>query len=173
MQKSEKTEIIEELAAQIGGATSMIVADYRGLSVAQITKVRTDLQAADANLVVSKNTLARVAAERSGAGDLVGFLKGPSAIVFVRGDVAAAAKILTDAAASTRILTVRGAVVDGRAFDAADVAALAKLPSRDVLIAQVVRGIAAPISGFVGTLAAIPRGLVIALDQVRQQKEAA
>jgi large subunit ribosomal protein L10 len=173
MQKSQKSEIIEELAGQIGDASSMIVADYRGLSVAQITKIRTDLQAADATLVVSKNTLARVAAERSGANDLVGLLRGPSAIAFVRGDVAAAAKTLTDAAASTRILTVRGAVVEGTAFDAAGVSALAKLPSRDVLIAQVVRGIAAPISGFVGTLAAIPRGLVIALDQVRQQKEAA
>jgi large subunit ribosomal protein L10 len=173
MQKSEKTEIIEELAGQIGGATSMIVADYRGLSVAQITKIRADLKASDATLVVSKNTLARVAAERSGADDLVAFLKGPSAIAFVRGDVAAAAKTLTEAATSTRILRVRGAVVDGRPFDAADVTAIARLPTRDVLVAQVVRGIAAPISGLVGTLAAVPRGLVVALEQVRQQKEAA
>ena len=173
MQKAEKAAIIDELAGQIEGASSMIVADYRGLSVEQITKIRTELRANDASLVVAKNTLTRVAAERCGANDLVGFLKGPSAIAFVRGDVAAAAKTLTDAATSTKILAVRGAVVEGTIFDAAEVSALAKLPSRDVLIGQVVRGIAAPISGLVGTLAAIPRGLVVALDQVRQQKEAA
>jgi large subunit ribosomal protein L10 len=171
MQRDEKARVLATLETEFTSATSMIVVDYRGLSVGQLAQVRRDLRPLDAQLRVVKNTLGRIAAERSNVAGLDELLKGPTAVAFCRADPAPVAKRLQDVARETRILTLRGGLVEGRVLDADSVRTLATLPSREVLIAQLVGTMAAPISSFVNVLAAVPRGLVVALDQVRQQKE--
>ena len=173
MQRTRKAEIIETLETEFKSASSMIVADYRGLSVSQLAQVRNDLRGLDARFQVVKNTLGRIAAERADVAGVAPLLTGPIAGAFCRSDPAPVAKRLNDAARETRVLVLRGGLVEGRVLDADGVRTLATLPARDVLIAQVLGGLNAPISAFVNTLAAVPRGLVVALDQVRQQKEQA
>ena len=173
MQRTRKAEVIETLETEFKSASSMIVADYRGLSVSQLAQVRNDLRGLDARFQVIKNTLGRIAAERADVADVAPLLTGPTAVAFCRSDPAPVAKRLNDAARETRVLALRGGLVEGRVLDADAVRTLATLPSRDVLIAQLLGGLNAPISAFVNTLAAVPRGLVVALDQVRQQKEQA
>jgi len=173
MQRTRKAEVIETLETEFKGASSMIVADYRGLSVSQLAQVRNDLRGLDARFQVIKNTLGRIAAERADVAGVAPLLSGPTAVAFCHSDPAPVAKRLNDAARETRVLVLRGGLVEGRVLDADAVRTLATLPSRDVLVAQVVGGLAAPIQAFVNTLAAVPRSLVVALDQVRQQKEQA
>jgi large subunit ribosomal protein L10 len=172
MLKSQKAAVIEELEAEIRDATALIVADYRGLSVGAISNVRNGLRPLDATLRVSKNTLARIAAERAGSEGLVDLLTGPTAIAFCKGDPAAVAKKLSDVARETRILRLKGAVVEGQTLDEAGVRRLATLPSRDVLQAQVVGVLAAPLQQLVTLLSAAPREFVVVLDQIIQKKQA-
>lgn len=172
MLKERKHEIVDELAEEIRGATAMIVADYRGLSVGQLRELRKELRPLETSFRVSKNTLTRVAADRAGDEMLGGFLTGPTAIAFVRGgEVAAVAKRLSDTARTTRLLALRGAVVDGQAIGEDGVKRLATLPAKDVLQAQVVGVVAAPLTGLVSMLAAAPRELVVVLDQIIQKKQ--
>jgi len=172
MLKSQKAAVIEELEAEIRDATALIVADYRGLSVGAISNVRNGLRPLDATLRVSKNTLARIAAERAGSEGLVDLLTGPTAIAFCKGDPAAVAKKLSDVARETRILRLKGAVVEGQALDEAGVRRLATLPPREALQAQVVGVLAAPLQGLVSLLSAAPREFVVVLDQIIQKKQA-
>jgi len=173
MNVDEKRRVVEELAARIRDADSMIVADYRGLSVTQIADVRGALREAGASFRVAKNTLARRAAEEAGQPLLVDMLQGPTAIAFVSEDPAAAAKKLSEVARQTRILTVRGAVLDGRALSAEEVRQLGDLPPKDVLQAQVVGAVASPIQGAYNVLAAPLREFLVVLDQYIAQREAA
>ncbi len=172
MLRSQKSTVVDELEAEMRSSSAMILTEYRGLSVAQMRVLRNDLRALDATFHVTKNTLARVAAERVGDDALPTLLAGPTAIAFCRGDVAAVAKRLSDAARTTRILTLRGAVMDGRVLDQDGVRKLATLPSREVLQGQVVGTIAAPLTTFVQQLAAVPREMVVVLDQIIQKKQA-
>jgi large subunit ribosomal protein L10 len=174
--KSKKAEVIAELEGDIREAPAMIVADYRGLAVGQLAKVRRDLRPLDASLRVSKNTLARIAAERSGNEGLATLLTGPTAIAFCQGDPAAVAKKLSDVARETRVLRLKGAVLDGRTLDEEGVRRLATLPPKEALQGQVVGVLAAPLQQLVNVLAAAPREFVVVLDQIiqkRQQEEAA
>ena len=173
MLRSKKAELIAEFEEDLRDSSALIVADYRGLSVATLSRVRNELRPLEASFKVSKNTLARIAAERTDNEELSQLLKGPTAIAFCRADPAPVAKRLADVARETRVLALRGAVLDGRTYDEEGVRTLATLPPREQLYAQVVGGIAAPLSSFVNVLAAVPRGLVVALDQIRQQKEGA
>jgi large subunit ribosomal protein L10 len=171
MLRTQKADLIAELEEDLRASPALIVTDYRGLPVSRLSAVRNDLRALDATFRVSKNTLARIAAERTETEGLAPLLKGPTAIAFCRSDPAPVAKRLADVARETRVLTLRGAVLDGRTYDEEGVRALATLPPREQLYAQVVGGIAAPLSSFVSVLNAVPRGLVVALDQIRQQRE--
>ena len=173
MLKEKKQEAIDELEQSLTSATSMIVADYRGLGVSQLAALRRELREADASLIVAKNTLARIAAERAGVEGLLEFLSGPTAIAFCRADAAPVAKALAKAAKETDVLQIKGGVVDGAVLDASGIRTLATLPSRDQLHAQLVVALNGPIQGLASTLAAIPRGLVVALDQIEKQKAAA
>ena len=173
MLKEKKTEVIDELEQGLTSATSLIVADYRGLGVSQMAALRRELREADATLLVAKNTLARIAAERAGVEGLLEFLSGPTAIAFCKADPAPVAKALAKAAKETEVLQIKGGVIDGAVLDANGIKTLATLPSRDQLHAQLVVALASPISGLAQTLAAIPRGLVVALDQIEKQKAAA
>lgn len=173
MLKERKEEVIAELETQLRESTSLIVTDYRGLSVRAIADIRRELRPLDASLLVTKNTLTRIAAQRAGQEGLLEMLSGPTAIAFCKGDPAPVAKVLSAAAKQTEILQLKGGVVDGVVLDEGGIKVLATLPSRDQLHAQLVVALASPISGLAQTLAAIPRGLVIALDQIEKQKAAA
>jgi large subunit ribosomal protein L10 len=172
MLKSQKAEIIARLEAEISASTALIVADYRGLSVAAITAVRTGLRPLDATFRVSKNTLTRIAAERAGNEGLVAMLSGPSAIAFCKGDPAAVAKKLSDLARENRILRLKGAIVEGQILDEEGVKRLATLPSREALQGQFVGILQAPLQNVVNVLAAAPREFVVVLDQIIQQRQA-
>jgi large subunit ribosomal protein L10 len=173
MNVDEKRKVVEQLAERIREADSMIVADYRGLSVTQIADVRGALRETGASFAVAKNTLARRAAEEAGKPLLVDLLQGPTAIAFVGDDAAAAAKKLSEVARTTRILAVRGAVLEGRALSAEEVRQLGELPSKDVLRAQVVGAVASPIQGAYNVLAAPLREFLVVLDQYIAQRQAA
>ena len=154
MQKSDKEKVVTDLTEKLRGAETMIVADYRGLTMPQIDALRTKLIENGARFTVVKNTLTRRAAEAAGADALLALLEGPSAIAFVEadGDAVAVAKALADSARDTKVLEIRGGVMQGRVITGADVEALAKLPPLDVLRGQVLGAIIAPLNAIAGLI---------------------
>ena len=175
MQKSEKERVVAELTERLRTSETLIVADYRGLTNAEIDGLRSKLIEHGARFAVVKNTLTRRAAEAAGADALLALLEGPSAIAFVEsdGDPAAVAKALRDAATSTKILAIRGGVLEGVAMSADEVESLAKLPPADVLRAQLIGAIVSPLTTIVALLAA-PLGDIVGLidariDQLKEQ----
>jgi len=166
MQKAEKEAVVAELVEQLRDAESLIVADYRGLTNANLETLRSRLREHGARFSVVKNTLARRAAETAGAEPLLALLEGPSAIAFVKsgGDAIAVAKALSDSARETKILVLRGGVLEGVPISGADVESLAKLPPLDVLRSQVVGVIVAPLTQLLGLLSAPLRDLVGLID---------
>jgi large subunit ribosomal protein L10 len=178
MQRPEKEKIVEELTERLQSSETMIVADYRGLSVKEIDELRTKLLEEGATFTVVKNSLTRRAAEAAGADALLTLLDGPSAIAFLEtgGDAVAVAKALADSARTTRILAVRGGVMQGRVITAEEVAELAKLPPVDVLRGQVLGAVSAPLYAIVGLFTAPLQdlhGLIQArIDQLGGETEA-
>lgn len=174
MLKAEKERVVAELAERLRSSPTLIVADYRGLTMSQIDRLRGDLLRLGARFTVVKNTLTRRAAEEAGADALLALLEGPTAVAFVAadGDPVAVAKALADAARQTRVLTIRGGVLDGRAISDDAVRSLAALPPADVLRAQLVGALAAPMGTVVGLFAAPLRDLVGVLDaRIKQLQE--
>ncbi|MCY7303507.1 MAG: 50S ribosomal protein L10 [Thermoleophilia bacterium] len=166
MQKAEKEKVIAELTDRLKSADALIVADYRGLTNSQLASLRVELLNHGAKLSVVKNTLTRRAAEAAGADALLALLEGPTAIAFVEadGNPVAVAKALTDAARDTKILTLRGGVLSGNPISGSDIESLAKLPPLDVLKAQLVGVIVAPLSQLVAVLNAPLQNLVGLID---------
>jgi large subunit ribosomal protein L10 len=156
MQRPEKEQIVSELTERLRSSDTLIVADYRGLSVKEIDDLRTKLIEQGADFTVVKNSLTRRAAEAAGADALLALLEGPTAIAFLEegGDPVAVAKALADSAKTTKILAVRGGIMQGRTISAEDVDELAKLPPADVLRGQVLGAVAAPLYTIVGLFAA-------------------
>jgi large subunit ribosomal protein L10 len=174
MQKSEKEQVVAELTERLRTAETLIVADYRGLTNAEIDGLRTTLLEHGARFAVVKNTLTRRAAEAAGADALLALLEGPSAIAFVEsgGDPVAVAKALGDAARDTKVLAIRGGVLEGAAMSAGEVESLAKLPPAEVLRAQLVGAITSPLTAVVMLLAAPLRDLVGLIDARIEQLQA-
>ncbi|HUZ83363.1 MAG TPA: 50S ribosomal protein L10 [Gaiellales bacterium] len=173
MNVDEKRAVVEELTARIRDAGTMIVTDYRGLSVTQVAELRRSLAETGATFHVAKNTLARIAAERAERPLLGQLLAGPTAIAFVSDDPAPVAKQLSEVARQTRILTIRGAVMEGRTLSADQVRQLGELPPKEVVLAQVVGTIVAPAQSTVAVLAAPLRELVAVIDAQISKLEAA
>ena len=170
MNRDEKAAVIDEVAGEIGSADAIFAVDYRGITVSQVAELRTKLRDSDTKLRVVKNSLSERAADQAGAGDLKSMLMGPTALALVRGDAAAAAKVLSDTARALRgPLGFKGGLMSGSLLTAADVEAIAKLPSREVLHGQLVGTIAAPLSGLVRTLNALISGLAVQLGQIAEQ----
>ena len=169
MNREQKVAVVEEIAANIRESQAVFAVDYRGLSVPQAGELRQRLTAADARFSVVKNTLTERAADAAGAEALKELLEGPTALAFVRGDAAAAAKALSDYARETELLPFKGGMMDGNALSADDIRAIAKLPSRDVLYAQLVNIVAYPVSGLARTLNQLIGGLAVALGQIQEQ----
>ncbi len=154
MKRDQKEQVVDELTARLKAADTLLVADYRGLTMPQIDGLRSRLLESGARFTVVKNTLTRRAAEAAGADALLALLDGPSAIAFLEadGDMVAAAKALADSARETQVLEIRGGIMQGRALTAAEVESLAKLPPEDVLRGQVLGAIVAPLTTLAGLL---------------------
>jgi large subunit ribosomal protein L10 len=154
MKREQKEEVVDELTQRLKAAETLLVADYRGLTMPQIDELRTRLLESGAKFTVVKNTLTRRAAEAAGTEALLTLLDGPSAIAFLEadGDMVAAAKALADSARQTNVLEIRGGIMQGRPVTAAEVETLAKLPPAEVLHGQVLGAIVAPLTTFVGLL---------------------
>ena len=173
MHKSDKERLVAELTERLKGAETLIVADYRGLTVTEIGDLRGKLLESGASFSVVKNTLTRRAAEAAGVDALLALLEGPTAIAFLEsgGDPVAVAKAL-DAAAKTEVLVIKGGLLEGAEIGADDVRQLAKLPPTDVLRAQVVGALAGSLTTVVGLFAAPMREMVGVIDaRIRQLEE--
>jgi large subunit ribosomal protein L10 len=175
--KTDKERIVEELAAELGSAETLIVADYRGLTNKQLESLRDQLLPHGARFRIVKNTLTRRAAEQAGAEALLVMLEGPTAIAFIEssGDPAAVAKALAATAKETNVLTLRGGILEGKSLSGDDVEQLAKLPPVDVLRGQLVGAIVAPLTQLLALVSAPLRdihGLVDArIKQLEEQGE--
>ena len=156
MKKEDKEQVVAELTERLRSSDTLLVADYRGLTMTQIDALRTRLLESGARFTVVKNTLTRRAAEAAGAEALLALLEGPSAIAFLEadGDMVAAAKALADSARETKVLAIRGGIMEGRTVSAAEIETLATLPPIDILRGQVLAAIIAPLTGFIGLVSA-------------------
>ena len=166
MKKEDKEQVVSALTERLKAAETVLVADYRGLTMPQIDALRTRLLESGARFSVVKNTLTRRAAEAAGSDALLALLEGPSAIAFIEteGDMLAAAKALADAARETRVLAIRGGIMQGRTVSAEEVESLAKLPPIDVLRGQVLGAIIAPLSSLIGLVSAPLQNLYGLID---------
>jgi len=170
MNREQKAAVIEQIAADITASQAVFAVDYRGITVAQADALRARLRDCDASFRVVKNSLTERAADQAGVAELRPLLEGPTALTFVRGDAAAAAKAIADFARTTQLLAFKGGLMDGATLSGADVTQIARLPSRDVLYGQLVGLIASPIAGLARTLSALIGGLAVGLSGVLEQK---
>jgi len=173
MPTEAKRATVAALKEDLSAAKATIVADYRGLTVSDISAVRRALRGQGIKYRVVKNRLAKIAAQEAGNPELAALLEGPTALAMGSGDEVALARIFLDAIRPYRTVAVRGAVLGGRRVDAASVTRLASLPSREVLLGQLAGGMVAPISSMASLLAAPLRNLGYALAQVADQKATA
>jgi large subunit ribosomal protein L10 len=174
MLKADKERIVEELTERLKSTPTLFVADYRGLSVTEIDELRTKVIEHGARFTVVKNTLTKRAAEAAGADSLLAMLEGPTAIAFIEadGDMVAVAKALSDTARTTRILSIRGGILDGNPIGEADVQNLATLPPVEILRGQVLGAITAPLMTVVGLISAPVRDLLGLIDARIEQLQA-
>ena len=178
MQRQDKERVVEELVERLRASDTLIVADYRGLTMSEIDGVRTELLKHGARFSVVKNSLTKLAAEEAGVEPLIDLLDGPTTIAFVQdGDMAAVAKSLNDTARQTRVLTLKGGILQGQPVGTDEVVRLASLPPADVLQAQVLGAVVGPLNAIVGLFAAPLRDLVGVIDarisQLQEQGETA
>ena len=168
----EKKQIVKELADKMQNAASVVFVDYKGITVAEDTKLRTDLRNAGVEYAVVKNTLARFAVNQIGYEGLTPILEGTTALA-TSSDLVAPAKILSEFAKKNKSFKIKAGFVEGRIIDVDEVNNLAELPSKEVLIAKVLGGFNAPIAGFANVLNGTLRGLVVALNAIKEQAEKA
>jgi large subunit ribosomal protein L10 len=174
MLKADKERIVGELTERLKNTPTLFVADYRGLSVTEIDELRTKVLEHGARFTVVKNTLTKRAAEAAGADSLLALLDGPTAIAFIEadGDLVAVAKALADSARTTRVLAIRGGILDGNSISEEDVENLATLPPVEVLRGQTLGAITAPLMTVVGLIAAPVRDLIGLIDARIEQLQA-
>jgi large subunit ribosomal protein L10 len=179
MLRSEKERVVAELADRLRSAETLMVADYRGLSMPEIEELRTRLLEAGARFTVVKNTLTKLAAEAAGTEQVLDLIDGPTAIAFLEadGDPVAVAKVLNETARAHDVLVIRGGILEGNVVGDAEIKRLATLPAADVLRAQVVGALTAPMATIVGVFSAPLRDFVGVLqariDQLEAQGETA
>lgn len=171
--RPDKVAIVEEIAAKLNESVAVFVSEYRGMKVSQMANLRAPLRAAGAEHKVYKNTLARLAATDAGYESLNEHLLGPTALTFVTGDSVAAAKALVDQSKANPLLVIKGGVLGDAPMTADDVKALASLPSREVLLAQLAGAFQAPLVKTAGLLQALPRNFAYGLAALIDQKAAA
>jgi len=169
MNREQKSATIEEIAAQIEAADAIFAVDYRGISVPQAAELRSKLREADASFRVVKNRLTKLAAEKSGEERLTELLEGPTALAFVRGDTAMAAKAISTFNKEHEVLTFKGGFMEGLTLDEDQFKSIARLPGRDVLNGQLAGVVASPLTGLVRGLGSMIQGLALQLGQIAEQ----
>lgn len=171
--KEKKEALVAQYVDLFSGSEALIMTDYRGLTVADITRLRRKIWEGGGSFRVMKNTLLRIALQKAGLPVPAEMLEGPTAIGFCQGDVSSTAKVLLDFARDTRILQIKGGILGNLVIDAEQVSSLADLPSREVLLAQTLSGLQAPLIGFLSVLDATLRSMVYVLqariDQLQEQ----
>lgn len=170
MPRPEKVKIVEGLAGDFDSAGSVFVADYAGLTVTDITELRAQLRQAGISMRVAKNTLLRLAAQQAGLPELAGHFTGPTAVAFGQKDPVAGAKVFHEFFTRLERPKIRTFMVDRKAYSGDDLKAVAALPPREVVLAQLVAAIESPISGFVGTLNAVIRELIGTVDAIAKKR---
>jgi large subunit ribosomal protein L10 len=170
MNKEQKIEAVAEIAEQIEQSQAVFAIDYRGITVSEIALVRAQLGEADASFRVVKNSLTELAADKAGAEHLKSLLQGPTALTFVRGDAAAAAKTISTFNRETELLPFKGGIIDGEPIEVEQIKIIARLPAREVLYGQLVGMVAAPVGGLVRGLGGLIGGLATALGQIQLQR---
>ena len=170
--RPEKVAVVDEVRQHFDEADAAILTEYRGLKVKDLAQLRRSLRPSGGEYKIYKNTLATLAARESGLSELEPMLKGPTAIAFIKGDAAAVAKSLRDYARTNPLLIIKGGVLGEKIIGPAETTALADLPSREVLLAQLAGAIAAPLQQMAGLLQALPRNMAYGLAALRDKLEA-
>jgi large subunit ribosomal protein L10 len=169
MNREEKSAAIKEIAAEIEGSEAIFAVDYRGISVPQAAELRSKLREADASFRIVKNRLTKIAADQAGEERLAALLQGPTALTFVRGDTAQAAKAITTFNKEHDVLTYKGGFMDSTSLDEVAFQSIAKLPGREVLNGQLAGVVASPITGLVRGLGSMIQGLALQLGQIAEK----
>jgi large subunit ribosomal protein L10 len=172
LNRSSKEQVVSELASKLGAAKASFLADYRGLTVEQVNQLRGKLREVGVDYRVVKNTLLKLAAKGTNSACLEEYLVGPTAIAIAVDDPVASAKVLSEYAKQNSKFELKVGALDGKVLSLADIKALSDLPSREVLLAKLLGSINAPVSNFVGVLAAVPRSLVQVLAAIQDKKAA-
>lgn len=167
----EKQKVVDDIKQKFQGATGVVLADYRGLTVSQVTNLRVELRQAGVEYRVLKNTMVRRAADEIGLEGLAQYLEGPTALAFSV-DPVAPAKILSEFSKKNKNLTIKAGVVEGKVIGPEKIKDLATLPPREILLSQVLAGMQAPLQGMVNVLQGPIRKMGYALEEVRKLKEA-
>jgi large subunit ribosomal protein L10 len=171
-QRTHKVEVVDEVKTRVSAATASIVSEYRGLTTAELAELRTSLAAAGGDYRIFKNTLVRIAIADGEYQPLAEYLNGPSALTFVQGDISAVAKALRDFSRNNPLLVIKGGLADGSLLSPGDLAALADLPPREVLLARLAGALAAPMQQMAGLLQALPRNMAYGLSALIEQRQA-
>jgi len=169
MNREEKSAAIQEIAAQIEESEAIFAVDYRGISVPQAAELRSKLREADASFRIVKNRLTKIAADKAGEERLAELLSGPTALAFVRGDTAMAAKAITTFNKEHEVLTYKGGFMEATSLDGDAFKSIARLPSRDVLNGQFAGIVASPLTGLVRGLGSMIQGLALQLGQIAEK----
>ncbi len=167
----KKKQLVADLHSKLTSSKVAVFADYRGLNVADATALRVSFREAGAELMVAKNTLAKIAADQGGIQGLEQLLTGPTIIAFGYNDPTVPSRLLNSFLKTNRSIEIKGGLLEGRVINAGDVRVLADLPGREVLISQVMRGLQSPIAGLQIVLAGPIRKLVTALQAVQEQRQ--
>src|SRR5580693_7287162 len=171
-QRTHKGEVVDEVKTRVSAAAASIVSEYRGLTTAELAELRESLNAVGGDYRIFKNTLVRLAIDGGEYQPLSEYLNGPSALTFVQGDISAVAKALRDFSRANPLLVIKGGLADGSLLSSSDLAALADLPPRDVLLARLAGALAAPMQQMAGLLQALPRNLAYGISALIEQREA-
>jgi large subunit ribosomal protein L10 len=171
--RPEKVAVVDEVRERLASSSAVLLTEYRGLKVSEIAELRRNLRSAGGDYKVYKNTLVRFAVRELGIDGVEELLVGPTALAFVEGDAAAVAKALRDYGRTNPALVLKGGVLGSKALSADEAKALADLPSREVLLARLAGGLAAPLQQLAGLLQALPRNMAYGLQALVDQKVAA
>jgi large subunit ribosomal protein L10 len=171
-QRAHKVEVVTEVKTRIGEATASIVSEYRGLTTAELAELRESLNAVGGDYRIFKNTLVRLAIDGGDYQPLSEYLSGPSALTFVQGDISAVAKALRDFSRANPLLVIKGGLADGSLLSSGDLAALADLPPREVLLGRLAGALAAPMQQMAGLFQALPRNMAFGISALIEQREA-
>ncbi|TYO92712.1 50S ribosomal protein L10 [Desulfallas thermosapovorans] len=168
--KQQKEQMLQMLKEKMSSSQIIVMADYKGIDVQAMTKLRRKMRESGGELKVAKNTIIKIAARELGLEGADPYLEGPTALAFGMDDPVAPAKVMNDFIKENKKLEIKAAILEGHIIDAAQVKDLANLPSREVLLAKVLGGMQAPMYGFAGALQGLLRNLVYVLDAVREKK---